>query len=670
MELISQDDRGGTRLPRGPHQLSAEEVEADQRLRLLSAITQLAATKGYCATPVADLIQLAGVSRRTFYALFPNREELLKAAFAESSGAILARTAQAPGRTHKRSRRLETLMRVRVTSHVTQANLVTFANGTGVRIATVFSRNDGKLCVVAGSPAATTCQTTTARVDDGQWHLLRVTGTTGGSPHIRVLLDEHPVVDTAAPLGTQKIARLLLGTTVTGTFAADFDLVAADPLPIGDIVSPRAPSALSARAVSGLRVNLTWTRSTDDTGVTGYDVFRNGVPVAITGPTPSFADTTVDGLASYVYTVRARDAAGNVSPLSPGAAVDTPIVLREDFDSAASLRRFSPAAGLAWNASTRALRLVNGAHGRIALPGPTTRLYARLKFRIATRGAKPVPMIALRSATGTIMSAGLDASGHLGAGLPAATQWHDLQVHADVARRLVEVWLDGEQRTELTATLPAGRPPITAIEVGGAGTFDMLEDDLEANTRFMTDTVRPTAPRRVTATVTRSRTVSVAWTVAHDDIGVTGYRILRGGVEIGRTTAAHRRFTDRFAPPGARVVYGVRAIDAAGNLSAVRSRAVRIPLLSEPRTRRVRARHALRFSAPASSHAVTLTLRVRARSTPRRAVVAKLGTTTVRFPRTARRLRFVTLRIRVRHPGTTLRLGGRVTFDVRSILIR
>jgi hypothetical protein len=51
-------------------------------------------------------------------------------------------------------------------------------------------------------------------------------------------------------------------------------------------------------------------------------------------------------------------------------------------------------------------------------------------------------------------------------------------------------------------------------------------------------------------------------------------------------------------------------------------------------------------------------------------VVAKLGTTTVRFPRTARRLRFVTLRVRVRHPGTTLRLGGRVTFDVRSILIR
>ena len=208
-----------------------------------------------------------------------------------------------------------------------------------------------------------------------------------------------------------------------------------------------------------------------------------------------------------------------------------------------------------------------------------------------------MPLIALRSATGTVMSAGLDAGGHLGRGLPASRQWHDLQVHADVARRLVEVWLDGEQRTELTATLPAGRPPITAIELGGPGVYDMLEDQLEANTRFMTDTIRPSAPRRITTTVARSRTVTIAWTAAQDDVRVTGYRIFRGSMEIGRTTAGHRRFTDRFAPPGARVVYAVRAFDAAGNLSTARSRVIRVPFLSEPRTRRVRARRVVRLES-------------------------------------------------------------------------
>jgi chitodextrinase len=568
---------------------------------------------------------------------------------------------------------LETLMRVRITARTTVANLVTFADGAGQRIVTVRSHNAGNVCFLVGTVATAHCGSA-ARIDDGQWHTLRVTVTTGSSSRVRILLDEHQVLDdTSTALGSAKIGRLVLGTGVTTngqTYAADFDLVAADPLPIGDIVSPTPPTGLAAHAVSGLRVDLSWRRATDDTGVTGYDVFRNGEPVAITGPTPSFADTTVDGLASYVYAVRARDAAGNVSPLSSGAGVDTPIVLRETFDRASSLRRFSPAAGLQWNRAQHALRLHNGAHGRIALPEATTRLYARVKFRVATRAANPVPLLALRSATGTVLAAGLDAGGHLGAALPASRQWHDLQVHADVQRRLVEVWLDGEQRDELTATLPAGRPPITAIELGGPGVYDLLEDRLEANTRFMTDTVRPTAPRRVTATVVRSRTVSVRWTAAHDDIRVSGYRIFRGGIEIGRTSSGHRTFIDRFAPPGARVIYGVRATDAAGNLSAVRRRAFRVPFLAELHTRRIRAHRTIRFAVPAVTHAATLSLRVRAHSTPRRAIVARYGRTTLRFPRAARRDRFVTLRIRVRHPGPRLVLGGAVAIDVRSILIR
>src|SRR5206468_5025206 len=114
-----------------------------------------------------------------------------------------------------------------------------------------------------------------ARIDDGQWHTLRVTVTTGASPRVRILLDEHSVVDdTTTALGPARIARLVLGTGVTTNaenYAADFDLVAADPLPIGDIVSPTTPTGLAVRGVSGLRVNLAWRPARDDTRVTGYD---------------------------------------------------------------------------------------------------------------------------------------------------------------------------------------------------------------------------------------------------------------------------------------------------------------------------------------------------------------------------------------------------------------
>jgi chitodextrinase len=572
---------------------------------------------------------------------------------------------------------LEALVHVRIDPVLnppanSQVNLVTFSDGAGLRIVTVFrQKTTRRLCYSTGAPAVTTCQSgATPRIDDGGWHVLRVRATTGASPALTLQLDDNavPGLGGTPALGSNPIARLVIGSTAPQTFQADFDQVAADPLPIGDLIAPTAPPAITAQAVSGLQVNVAWAASTDDVGVAGYHVFRNGLPVGTTAGT-GFIDRTVDGLASYTYTVRARDAAGNVSPPSLGASVDTPIVLRERFDTAAALKRFAPAAGLGWDAASKALRLRSNAHGRIALPGATSRLYARIKFRIVTRGANAVPLLSLRSATGAVLSTGLDASGALGATRPASAQWHDLQVHADVATRVSQVFLDGEERTELTRQLAVGLPAITAIELGGAGTFDVLVDDLEANTTFMTDTVRPGAPR-VSGKVVRSRTVSLSWTAATDDIGVAGYRILRGTVEIGRTTGSVRKFVDRAAPPGARVTYGVRAVDAAGNLSATAKKIVRVPWLADPRRRLVRAKRTVRLALPAAHRSVILSLRVRPRATPRRAIVARLGATLVRFPKAARTNRWITIRVRVKRPGTVLRLGGSRSFDFDRVVVQ
>ena len=68
-------------LPRGPHRLSVEQVAENQRARLIEAMIELAGKRGFAATPVADLIAGAQVSRKTFYAHFANREDLLLAAF-------------------------------------------------------------------------------------------------------------------------------------------------------------------------------------------------------------------------------------------------------------------------------------------------------------------------------------------------------------------------------------------------------------------------------------------------------------------------------------------------------------------------------------------------------------------------------------------------------------
>lgn len=60
-------------LPRGRNALDPQVVEADQRRRLLAAMTDLVAERGYAAVRVTDLVALAGVSKPRFYELFESK---------------------------------------------------------------------------------------------------------------------------------------------------------------------------------------------------------------------------------------------------------------------------------------------------------------------------------------------------------------------------------------------------------------------------------------------------------------------------------------------------------------------------------------------------------------------------------------------------------------------
>jgi chitodextrinase len=100
--------------------------------------------------------------------------------------------------------------------------------------------------------------------------------------------------------------------------------------PIVDTQAPTAPATLLATATSGAEIDLSWTASTDDVGVTGYLVERcQGAGcsnfVQIAAPTAaSFADTGVAAGTSYSYRVRATDAAGNLSAYSNTGSATTP----------------------------------------------------------------------------------------------------------------------------------------------------------------------------------------------------------------------------------------------------------------------------------------------------------------------------------------------------------
>jgi len=89
-----------------------------------------------------------------------------------------------------------------------------------------------------------------------------------------------------------------------------------------DTTPPTAPTGLTATAVSSSQINLAWTASTDNVGVTGYNIFRGGVKIG-TAPGTSFQDSGLSASTSYTYNVSALDAAGNTSAQSAGTSATT-----------------------------------------------------------------------------------------------------------------------------------------------------------------------------------------------------------------------------------------------------------------------------------------------------------------------------------------------------------
>jgi chitodextrinase len=99
----------------------------------------------------------------------------------------------------------------------------------------------------------------------------------------------------------------------------------------------------------------------------------------------------------------------------------------------------------------------------------------------------------------------------------------------------------------------AGNATSASVTLGGSGT---------------TDTTPPSVPTSVTASATSQTTIGLSWAPSTDDVGVTSYTVLRGGVSIASVPATATTFTDTGLTPGTAYSYQVQARDAAGNTSA------------------------------------------------------------------------------------------------------
>jgi chitodextrinase len=130
----------------------------------------------------------------------------------------------------------------------------------------------------------------------------------------------------------------------------------------------------------------------------------------------------------------------------------------------------------------------------------------------------------------------------------------------------------------LATTSPTVTGYSDATVIAGAGyDYRVAARDLAGNATSATvsvngggatDTTPPTTPGGASTTVTGPTTASLAWTASSDDVGVAGYRILRGGTAVASVPVTSTSYVDAELNPATAYTYQVAAVDTAGNTSA------------------------------------------------------------------------------------------------------
>ncbi len=105
--------------------------------------------------------------------------------------------------------------------------------------------------------------------------------------------------------------------------AATKDLIVDQDVITGDVTPPTAPAIVSVVPTTTSQIDITWSTSTDNIFMDGYQIFRDAVAIATTSQ-QSYSDTGLTASTTYSYSVRSFDAARNYSTTSLAVATTTP----------------------------------------------------------------------------------------------------------------------------------------------------------------------------------------------------------------------------------------------------------------------------------------------------------------------------------------------------------
>gem|GEM_PF-1309147 len=352
---------------------------------------------------------------------------------------------------------------------------------------------------------------------------------------------------------------------------------------IPDTQAPTVPAGLSSASVTETGFTLTWAASADDVGVTGYDVYRNGILLnTVTGTSMNI--TGLNAGATYSMTVSAKDAANNVSARSNILYVTT-----ADFQAPTVPTGLSSAAvtetsfTFNWTASTdnagvtgydvyRNGTLLNTITG---ISFNVTGLSAGSAYSMTVRARDAAGNTSGLSSILYVTTADLHAP-NVPAGLAAAniTETSFSLTWTPSTDNVGVTGYDVYRNGSLLNSVTSASMTITGLNAGTAYAITIRAKDAAGNTSPVSsilnvttlDTHAPSAPTGLTSSNLTQSSFTLNWTAASDNVGVTGYNVYRNGTLLQTVTAPSANVSGLSAS----VSYSmsVSAIDAAGNISS------------------------------------------------------------------------------------------------------
>jgi fibronectin type 3 domain-containing protein len=410
-------------------------------------------------------------------------------------------------------------------------------------------------------------------------------------------------VDVAVPAGTH--AWTTVARDQRGNQSAS-PSTPSQTITFADTTAPTAPGTPVAQATAATpnSVQLSWTPSTDNVAVTGYNVYRDGTLIIAGVGSAATADVTVHDNTTYSYTVRAVDAAGNLSAPSAATSITTPDWTPPTAPTLSAAGGPPNEIDLSWTGATDSVGVTAYDVYRDAVTTPIATVAGTTWADTAlAAGSTHSYTVIARDGAGNSSPPSNTASAKVGSsvvpvGSPTALTVTQLPTPGQVTlswsaptkgtaisfavyRGPLQLW-SGSAMSYMDTAAPDSVPgTYTVFAYDGSG------NSASAGVTLTPDWTAPTVPGAVRASATSTSSSTITWNASTDAVGVTAYTVTRtdaagkttpiATVAAGEPTTA----TDAAGTPGAAYTYTVTAADAAGNTSTAATASVLLPVFSE-----------------------------------------------------------------------------------------